>query len=342
ALFFFAACSTYLTLLLLAIVLPGILPAAWFERVQAIGMPADLSVADPVLGYRFRPHYRGEFEGKQHERVALSTNAAGWRDEEFGPPGVGRPRLMVLGDSITMGVGVPAEERFSERLEVLRPGLVADNCAASGYELNQLLELSREMLPRLRPQVVLYAVCLNDIRTADIGGLQDIEQRNRQRSGRALLELRPLGRFIDNLRLRREAGRPSRTPMRPAEAGAMRRWEDPAERAHFQARLTELRGLCLDAGARLAVVVFPYTFQFEALPGSDLLRPQQYLGAMLGALRLPWFDLLPTMAAASRAVYLPGDNCHPNSLGNGLAAEAIATWLSAEGLLTANSDKPSH
>lgn len=317
----------YVMLILLNQVMPKVMPAHLFSRPNAIGMPPGLQVPHDKLGYAFPPHWHGQFLGREEQQVTVDINSAGWRDEEYGPPGAGDPRILVIGDSITMGVGVEAEKRFSERLEELLPGSEVDNCSASGYELNQLIILADLMIPQTEPDLVIYGLCLNDIRVADLANARAVDERALRIRIRAAFELRNIGRFIENVGLMRSESKLSRSGARPAESRVMKRWEEPAGRAAFAQRLGELKQVCDDGGAKLLVVIFPYTFQFDHPPDDPIRNPQKYLIAMLDERGIPYLDLFDTLEQATTKVFLPTDNCHPNDVGNGIVGEAIAGYL---------------
>ncbi len=79
-------------------------------------------------------------------------------------------RIMVVGDSLTYGVGI-AEEWTYARL--LQRGLEEDynveilNLGRPGFESEDILEVVRTFLPRLQPDLVVYAVCLNDFQPSE-------------------------------------------------------------------------------------------------------------------------------------------------------------------------------
>ena len=96
------------------------------------------------------------------------VNSLGMRDDEVEvakPPGTFR--VLVLGDSVAYGDGVPRRSAFPDRLEALlratRPSAEVLNTAALGYtpynELQYFLTRGRT----LQPDLVLVAFCLNDV-----------------------------------------------------------------------------------------------------------------------------------------------------------------------------------
>jgi len=74
-------------------------------------------------------------------------------------------RVMVVGDSFTYGVGIAVEDRFSDLVE---KRLGADfrieviNIGHPSFQSEDILAEIKKYLPVLRPNLVLYAVCLND------------------------------------------------------------------------------------------------------------------------------------------------------------------------------------
>ena len=82
-----------------------------------------------------------------------------------GAPGAraGGPRVLALGDSMTFGYGVEAEESWPEVLEVLlrkddHPDVEVINAGVVAYAPDQQLDQLRELLPRLRPDLVVLGL----------------------------------------------------------------------------------------------------------------------------------------------------------------------------------------
>jgi len=77
-----------------------------------------------------------------------------------------RPLVLVVGDSLTWGEGVAVEERWTSVLrryfESRRP-IRVENRAACGYQSEDTLANLERSLPTLKPQVVIYGICHNDL-----------------------------------------------------------------------------------------------------------------------------------------------------------------------------------
>lgn len=128
--------------------------------------------SDPVLIYDMRPNAEAHVNG-----VRYATNRAGFRDDEFpeSPP-ADTEKLLVIGDSVAMGLGVPMRQAFPQVLESSlgrgRGGgrVLVYNLAVAGYSTEQEIRLLETRGLKLRPDRVLWIYVLNDPDTMD-GGL---------------------------------------------------------------------------------------------------------------------------------------------------------------------------
>lgn len=74
-----------------------------------------------------------------------------------------RPRILALGDSMTFGYGVEAEESWPARLQTRLqttgfPAAEVINAGVVAYAPDQELDLLRELLPKVRPDLVILAL----------------------------------------------------------------------------------------------------------------------------------------------------------------------------------------
>jgi hypothetical protein len=104
----------------------------------------------PNLGYR---HMSSEYD------VEFHTNRLGLRSDEIGPKrGF---RVLLLGDSYTCGYGVERPQIFADRLrERLHVDLV--NAGVGGFEIIHQLHYFRASGRKLKPDLVVYALYLNN------------------------------------------------------------------------------------------------------------------------------------------------------------------------------------
>lgn len=105
-----------------------------------------------------------------HNGVLYETKRYGFRDRELSrrkPPGVFR--IMVIGDSLAMGAGVPVAERYSSRLEQALRSFRKEkrfevlNPAHSGMNATAIVNRFSNLGVQFDPDLVVYGFTLNDI-----------------------------------------------------------------------------------------------------------------------------------------------------------------------------------
>ncbi len=125
--------------------------------------PVDF-IEDPFLPYRYKP---GSRTVSLHG-IPININSLGLRDKECDQrKGEKAYRILVLGDSSTLGYGIRIEETFSERIEeiLIRTDTASYeiiNAGVSGYntrdELNYLVHYGLD----LHPDMVIMGLMTND------------------------------------------------------------------------------------------------------------------------------------------------------------------------------------
>lgn len=105
--------------------------------------PRDLFVPDPAVSYRLRPGFEGTTHTPEY-RTDMRITGQGLRDErEYGPKPADVTRVLAIGDSFTMGVGVDSARTLVKQVQSL---LNADgrtrrveilNGGVAGYSTNQ-------------------------------------------------------------------------------------------------------------------------------------------------------------------------------------------------------------
>ncbi len=116
-------------------------------------------IDDPDLLYLPKPGF---------SRGAVTINAHGFRDREYAlekPPGTFR--IVVLGDSIVWGHGLPLADTFPKQLErLLDPDASGRfevlNFGVSGYSARQEVGIFRARAAAFHPDLVIVGFCLND------------------------------------------------------------------------------------------------------------------------------------------------------------------------------------
>jgi len=122
---------------------------------------------DARLGWALRPDWTARDEAADY-RVTVRTNALGLRGPDAAPRApAGVERVLVLGDSFAFGYGVEDEEGFPRRLEARwrAEGRAVEvlNAAVPGYSADHHLVYLRERGFALAPDLLLVALCENDV-----------------------------------------------------------------------------------------------------------------------------------------------------------------------------------
>lgn len=139
-----------------------------------------------LLKYRFRPNMTPDQVGSSGDHNGFRINAAGFRDVDHAvtkPDGV--TRIIILGDSVTAGVGVEdVEAIFPRRLESLlnrskaAGSVEVVNLGVGGYHTLQEVETLRVVGLGYEPDQVVVGFCVNDFDWEADGSVVDqIRQR---------------------------------------------------------------------------------------------------------------------------------------------------------------------
>jgi lysophospholipase L1-like esterase len=115
---------------------------------------------DPVLGWGYPPYSRVRHRTAEFD-VEFRFDNAGRRGGGISP--YGPPVAVFAGDSLTLGWGLAEPETFAARAGRAL-GLQVANLGVAGYATDQAyLRLLRDGLP-LRPRLVVFTFCPNDLR----------------------------------------------------------------------------------------------------------------------------------------------------------------------------------
>jgi lysophospholipase L1-like esterase len=246
--------------------------------------------------------------------VSYRFNALGFRGPDYAiPPPPGTVRIVTLGDSYTLGVGVHERDTFSAQLEQrLNASLPAHgsvtryeviNTGVSGYSTRQE-RLSYELYSSAyQPQLVLLVMVFND----DLTYEEEVNLGYAARADRAKLS---------NLWSAIQA---ARGPDRPYDY------------TNTVREVLELNAACAKRGAKLGVVVFRNTRGFK--PWSDLVAA---VNEGLRGTNIPVLDLFETLLGDGRDerdLWVHAIDGHPNDEAHRLAAGALEGFLRAQGWL---------
>jgi hypothetical protein len=129
--------------------------------------PQFLYEVDPFRGYRHTPHFSGQW-ATEFGTVSVETDRFGFRNPDRD---ITEEALVILGlgDSFTFAPELEQGETFLAKLETdlqaqsPRPVHVL-NAGVNGYGTIQEVQLLRDHVDRIKPQIVILAFYMNDIR----------------------------------------------------------------------------------------------------------------------------------------------------------------------------------
>lgn len=269
--------------------------------------------ANPEIGHEHRPGTSGVYMG-----VPVVINAVGLRDRDFPaekPPG--DVRTVMLGDSLTFGWGVRAEDTPAKLLEVkLNEGQVAPhdeviNTGVGNYNTAMEIAYFLDRGHTLKPDVVVLNYFINDAepspkrRTAlwreysyaYVFFASAIDKLSRQYFGKADWKTYYRDLYRD--------GAPG--------------W------VVAQDAIGRLAAYCRENGIRLLIVNYPELHQLRDYPFPEVTAG---VAAAAEANGVPFLDLRPSIADLEPAsLWVSPTDAHPNRIANARFASAIADQL---------------
>jgi lysophospholipase L1-like esterase len=289
---------------------------------------------DPDVLFVPKPGFRGYSEGTE---VAISSQ--GLRDREYDaahPPNT--TRIVVLGDSVTFGPGVLAEETFSKQLEHRLNGLgdgrryEVINTGVIGYNtIQERARLERVGL-QFQPDVVVLTFVVNDL--LDTFSIFD----HQYEPGGALAPLKKwlrrnsrLYRFYQNVSWRLE-GELRRDPNQP---------DQPRDRQRVlerEAEIGRIARISRDNGAKFLLVLYPDNLANLEAPDASgrQVTVRDELVGFAARNGLPILDLTEALGDVrdprARVMRLREDP-HPSPTGHRAIADALLSSLQEAGLL---------
>jgi lysophospholipase L1-like esterase len=306
--------------------------------------------ADPDIRYVFAPSQRGWIDDG-----LITVNAQGFRGSDVAvPKPSGRFRIVVIGDSVTMGWGVADDETFSVRLEQQLhqqfPNRDIDvvNLGIGGYDTRQEVTLLERNLAALEPDLVLVGFYSNDVPD----GLEDA--RGTSGGGTRVLAANPSrgqvmhmnttstswwNRQLRRSRLAYTVGRTVNRVLHRGEWGMSRfameldvlqgkDSPDIAEAWQVVGRqFDRLHELSQAHGFAVSIIMLPCK---EQVTGEfSQARYQSRIRELAEPLGFGVIDPLPALAgfADKRALFIPYDRNHPSAVGHQLIADAVLNDL---------------
>jgi hypothetical protein len=293
--------------------------------------------------------------GLTRQDVVMKINSLGFRDEEIPlKKPEGELRVLVLGDSITWGDYLQAEDVYVERIEHYLEQALPErtvqviNAGVGDIGLKEEIGILEEKGLSVEPDIVLIGFYMNDSRPPQ-GFAGEIGGRGWLRQHSALAEA-----LYRNLKLKQYIKREGRSRFqwmydmgdldvkgdreqflelaKSAEFDWGAAWQPESWRT-VRSLLKDILSLARSHDFEVAVAIHPVSLQISA----DFLEdtPQREMRALCEDLGISCVDLLPIYLGHKHEAVM-FDICHPTVLANDFIGRAIAEFLLAEMILPAN------
>jgi lysophospholipase L1-like esterase len=282
------------------------------------------------------------------------TNSLGLRDEREVPlTKEGEFRIVVLGDSMTVGLGVLSEDTFTSQLErsLNEPfdRVRALNGAVGAYATWQEVDLLKEKIHQLQPDIVLLAFYWNDLYTKPRPVIPVAMGESGEQHDAALKYLRLLKRSA-LLLLLRERYEILRLKILPSfdwshqamiYEGGTSPYLEQAYRDVSES-LEELKSLGDDHGFIPVVIILPIPGQIHRLDSPTHMQERiKMITDKIGLRTVDMLHPLQKAYAVQHDLVIPWDNSHYSPQGHKVVAESIEQYLSAERLLPSQAGRNS-
>jgi lysophospholipase L1-like esterase len=317
-------CNALAVALSLALVYAG--AEAYVSYAVDDGMQFDLEMwrysrdvkrqsAHPAIGHEHHPNARAHLMG-----VEVAISSQGLRDREFAAvPPPGRTRILMLGDSLTFGWGVPAERTYAKRLEQMLRQAGHDveviNAGVGNYNTEMQVAYFLERGVRFEPHYVVLNYFINDA-----------EPTPRYESSFLARHSRAYVYFASRVD----------AALRQANVAKLTDWQsyyaslyqDPQGLARVAAAVERLAQRCREQGIRLFVANYPELRNPANYPFAEIDRSIQRIAA---ANQLRYVGLLPAVRDLEpSSLWVTRPDPHPSSVAHEAFAKELFRFFDAE------------
>lgn len=303
-------------LLYVAIVSAAMIIAAEFA-VRALYPQINFQGTDASL---FQPGRFGDSLGLKADATGVSfgitvyTDARGFR--KLQPPASTTDELLLIGDSVTFGVGVETKDTFAHRIQSANPGTRVVNTGVMGYSTLNYLDVIRHLVSNnTTVGTVLLFFCLNDV----YGKLVEIPAAESPRE-RLLAFLRSHSKLFLLIK---------KTLFDRSKAHALYDiglyGQDSQGIARHLAALLDVAAHLRPFDIDFTVVLLPYEYQLRV---GDLNEPQTRVKRLLRENGVNVLDLSDRFEDRPSADYfLFGDPMHLSPNGHRVVSDAVLAHL---------------
>lgn len=271
---------------------------------------------EPAIGHEHRPHTAGFYMG-----VPVEINALGLRDVEFDPDEkpAGQVRTVMLGDSLTFGWGVLAEDTPSKMLETLfnhggeSQRFQVINTGVGNYNTQMETAYFLTKGYKLKPDVVVLNYFINDA--------EPTPRRKRSWLAEHSQAFVVLSSAIDKASRLFFGKSDWKDYYRGLYAEDQPGWAGTKDAIH------KLAAYCREQSIPLLIVNYPELHELKEYPFSEVTEA---IAAVAAGESVPFLDLTPSVADLEpETLWVSPTDAHPNKIANDRFARAIKKTLQA-------------
>lgn len=265
------------------------------------------------LPFHHKPNVNGRYYG-----VDIKTNSFGLRDREFTVPKPSdRTRIVFLGDSFTLGWGVPFNDTCSKQLEkklaIEKGTFEVVNMGIGNYNSSMEVELFKRKGLKLSPDTVVLMYYIND--TEPTPKISSISYQIQKQS----YLLGYLDTRVQQLKMMKK-----NDDWLLGYYKSIYSADSESKQKNVKA-IRELIRLCDDRHIELLIVNIPDLRRLKNYPFSFAT---DHIRGLAEEAHVPFLDLLPVFDRyEAKSLWVSPDDPHMNSRANSLAAEAIYSTI---------------
>ena len=266
--------------------------------------------SNPELPFHHAPHRSGQFYGAE-----ITTNAFGFRDREYPVARTpGRRRIIMLGESFTLGWGVALADTYSKQLERLLnesgDSTEVINLGVGNYNTVMELALFRAQGQQFEPDQIILMHYINDLEPTP----KVVSPLKAAILTRSYLLALLSDRYIK---------------LKPVLSGGYD-WRayygglyDPNAPGYAPNRkaLVDLIALCRERGIALLIASIPELRELKDYPFPQAI---EFPRAIAAEHKIPFVNLLPDLVdQPPESLWVTVEDPHANGKANGIIAQAL-------------------
>jgi lysophospholipase L1-like esterase len=310
------------------------------QRHQVMGEADNIVMNSPNkdLEFVFKPHYVN-LEGD------TVTNAFGFHELDWEPSELDQSKVILnIGDSITFGANIQdLNQVYGKVLQVMirqnfpQENYIVYNAGVGGYNIWQERALLKELNGKIKYDMVLLGLCLNDSSpkmfvSEDIKGAV-VNVSGEIESAKDLFSRKFFNRFKLYVMFKEALKSLQRRYPRLFPSAMM--WHNALVKGEgwrsLKETLLEMQENLLQNDIRLLVVIFPYAHQLKLEAKDNII--QNDLVQYCQAHSIHCLDLFPYFKQNTHRIQWDAEGIHPDKNGHRVAGEAIYHYLVEQKLI---------